>query len=109
MPWKRAPSCATGPLVSFNSRLGLPLRQTRLEESLSTRILLPIQKDAIRSPMLTSQKILGRSIYFISVAMVALPALTACAQNTAASPSGTQPPVAYASVNELNGILTELQ
>jgi hypothetical protein len=59
--------------------------------------------------MLTSQKILGRSIYFISVAMVALPALTACAQNTAASPSGTQPPVAYASVNELNGILTELQ
>jgi hypothetical protein len=37
MPWKRAPSCATGPhsyrrrLPSFNSRLASPLRQTRPE------------------------------------------------------------------------------
>ncbi len=36
MPWKRAPSCATGPtccegqLLLFNSRLALRLRQTRL-------------------------------------------------------------------------------
>ncbi len=33
----------------------------------------------------------------------------ASAQNTTAAPSGTQPPVAYASVSELNGILTQLQ
>jgi hypothetical protein len=72
---------------------------------------LPMHKDTIRSPMLTSQKILGRSLFsFISVVIVALPAVTACAQSaTASSSSGTQPPVAYASISELNGILTQLQ
>jgi hypothetical protein len=37
-----------------------------------------------------------------------LPAL-AVAQNSSGSSTGTQPPVPYASVNELNGILTPLQ
>jgi hypothetical protein len=34
MPWKRAPSCATGPLeiASFNSRLAWPPRQTLRNE-----------------------------------------------------------------------------
>jgi hypothetical protein len=61
--------------------------------------------------MLTSHTILGRSLLcFISIAVVALPTLAACEQDAVASPpSGTQPAVAYASVNELNGILTELQ
>src|SRR5271169_5134824 len=31
------------------------------------------------------------------------------AQNAASATSGTQPPVAYASISELNGILTPLQ
>ncbi len=33
MPWKRAPSCATGPheIAIVNSRLALPSRQTQLQ------------------------------------------------------------------------------
>ncbi|MGB8011770.1 MAG: hypothetical protein WCF68_09160 [Terriglobales bacterium] len=38
-----------------------------------------------------------------------VPPEIAAAQNTTGAASGTQPPVAYASVNELNGILTPLQ
>ncbi|HXM09253.1 MAG TPA: hypothetical protein VN946_04820 [Terriglobales bacterium] len=62
--------------------------------------------------MLTSQKIPGRSLFsFIAVVIVALTGVTARAQDAggSSSSSGTQPPVAYASVNELNGILAELQ
>jgi hypothetical protein len=112
MPWKRAPSCATGPLVSLNSRLGLLRRQTRLGESSSTRIWLTKHKDTIRSPMLTSRNILCRSLFLLlSIVIVVLPAATAYAQgaSSASSSSGQQPPVAYASVSELNGILTQLQ
>jgi hypothetical protein len=39
---------------------------------------------------------------------VLCPAMTT-AQSVASAPSGTQPPVAYASVSELNGILSQLQ
>jgi hypothetical protein len=113
MPWKRAPSCATGPLVSFNSRLGLPWRQTRLGECSSTRIWWIKHKDTIWSPMLTSRNILFRSLFFLAPGViVVLSAAAACAQGAAAASSSapsTQPPVAYASVSELNSILTQLQ
>jgi predicted nucleic acid-binding Zn-ribbon protein len=41
--------------------------------------------------------------------MVALASLTAGAQKATSAPSGTQPAVAYASVSELNTILSQLQ
>jgi hypothetical protein len=41
--------------------------------------------------------------------MVTLLAAAAGAQDSKGAASGTQPPVAYTSVNELNGILTQLQ
>jgi len=87
-------------------------RQTRLGESSSTRIWLTKHKDTIRSPMLTSRNILCRSLFLLlSIVIVVLPAATAYAQgaSSASSSSGQQPPVAYASVSELNGILTQLQ
>jgi hypothetical protein len=63
--------------------------------------------------MLISRNILVRSLFFLAPGViVAFPAATACAQGAAAgtlSSSGQQPPVAYASVSELNGILTQLQ
>ena len=59
--------------------------------------------------MLNSRNILIRSLFCLSAALAAVFAPAAGAQGTAGAPSGTQPPVAYASVNELNGILTQLQ
>lgn len=57
------------------------------------------------SPNLPPKKIFARS--FICL-VTALSSALACAQN-AGGPSGTQAPVAYASVSELNGILSQLQ
>jgi hypothetical protein len=63
--------------------------------------------------MSTSRNILTRSLFFLAPGVVVvLSAATACAQGAAGAPSSassTQPPVAYASVSELNGILTQLQ
>jgi hypothetical protein len=58
------------------------------------------------SPMLNPQNILVQSVLCF-IALLAPVMLNA--QNAPSSPSGTQPPVAYASVNELNGILSQLQ
>lgn len=56
--------------------------------------------------MSNSRNILVRSLFcFIAV----LAPATVGAQDAAGAPSGAQPPVAYASVSELNGILTQLQ
>jgi hypothetical protein len=60
--------------------------------------------------MLNSRNILVRSLPGLIVALAAGLALaTAGAQGTAGAPTGTQPPVAYASVSELNGILEQLK
>ncbi len=56
--------------------------------------------------MSNSRNIFVRS-FFILVAVLAPAA--AGAQDTTGQPTGAQPPVAYASVSELNGILTQLQ
>jgi len=54
----------------------------------------------------------SRNILVWSLLLCPIPLFTAAlaeAQTTAGAPSGTQPPVAYASVSELNGILSQLQ
>jgi hypothetical protein len=56
--------------------------------------------------MSNSRNIFVRS-FFILVAVLAPAA--AGAQDATGQPTGAQPPVAYASVSELNGILTQLQ
>jgi cytochrome c556 len=57
-------------------------------------------------PMSNPQNIVVRSLLcFIAV----FAPVRVSAQDAAGAPSGTQPPVAYASVNELNGILSQLQ
>jgi hypothetical protein len=56
--------------------------------------------------MSNPQKILVQSFFcFIALLAPSLP----YAQNTPGTAAGTQPPVAYASVSELNGILAQLQ
>src|SRR5713226_3741672 len=114
MPWKRAPSCATGPLVaegkllSFNSRLASSLRQTRLAWSMSNRIWLAKHKGHNRSPMSTLQNILVRSLFcFIFIAGFAIVLAAALAGRQDAA--GSQTPVAYASVSELNSIVEQLK
>jgi hypothetical protein len=57
--------------------------------------------------MLNSRNILVRSLLGLIVLLLA--ALAAGAQETTGAASGGQPPVAYASVSELNGILSQLQ
>jgi hypothetical protein len=57
-----------------------------------------------RSPLLNSRNIVVWPLLFL-IALVAVSA----AQVSPGAASGQQPPVAYASVNELNGILTQLQ
>ncbi|MGO9404295.1 MAG: hypothetical protein ACLPVW_12605 [Terriglobales bacterium] len=57
--------------------------------------------------MLNSRNILLRSLLPCLIALIA--AALAQAQAAAGAPSGAQPPVAYASVSELNGILAQLQ
>lgn len=59
--------------------------------------------------MLNSRNILVRLLLGLILLLVLLAALTAGAQQTTGAASGGQPPVAYASVNELNGILAQLQ
>jgi len=56
--------------------------------------------------MSNSQNILVRSLLCL---IAALTPATADAQNANGAQTGTQPPVAYASVNELNGILEQLK
>ena len=58
--------------------------------------------------MSNSRNILVRSLPLLILIALLTPAL-AGAQNAAGAASGGQPPVAYASVSELNGILTQLQ
>ncbi len=57
--------------------------------------------------MLNSRNIVVRLLLHSFIALLA--AAVAQAQATAGAPSGAQPPVAYASVSELNGILAQLQ
>ena len=60
--------------------------------------------------MLNSRNIFVRSLpCLIAVLAAAFAPATAPAQDAAAVPSGAQPPVAYASVSELKGILAQLQ
>jgi cytochrome c556 len=60
--------------------------------------------------MSKSRNILGRSLPCLIAALAAVLAPPpAVAQDTAGASTGAQPPVAYASVSELNGILTQLQ
>jgi hypothetical protein len=56
--------------------------------------------------MSNSRKIIVSSLFCLIAGL--LPALSV-AQEASGAAAGTQPPVAYASVNELNGILTPLQ
>jgi hypothetical protein len=58
--------------------------------------------------MLNSRRIPVSSLLCL-IALAALAPAAAGAQNSSGAASVTQPPVAYASVNELNGILTQLQ
>jgi hypothetical protein len=58
--------------------------------------------------MLNSRRIAFGSLYCL-IALTAALAPAAGAQNSTGVASGTQPPVAYTSVSELNGILTQLQ
>jgi len=60
--------------------------------------------------MLNSRNIFVRSLpCLIAVLAAAFAPATAPAQDAAGAPSGAQPPVAYASVSELKGILAQLQ
>lgn len=60
--------------------------------------------------MLNSRNILFGTFFSLAAVLAAGFAPTAAgAQEAASAPSGAQPPVAYASVGELNGILTGLQ
>jgi hypothetical protein len=56
--------------------------------------------------MLNPYNIFVRSLFCL---ICAFAPVVASAQNAAGTPAGTQPPVAYASVSELNGILSQLQ
>ena len=60
--------------------------------------------------MFNSRNFLVQTLFFLITSLI--PCLTPArvgAQESPSSPTATQPPVAYASVNELNGILTPLQ
>lgn len=59
--------------------------------------------------MLNSRRIPVSSLLCLIALTAALAASATGAQNSSGATSGNQPPVAYASVNELNGILTQLQ
>src|SRR5208337_4568219 len=91
----------------FHSRLAAPPRQTRLGQRTSTRIGLALIPGSNWSPMVNSRNIFVRLLLPCLIALLA--AGLARAQATAGAPSVEQPPVAYASVSELNGILAQLQ
>jgi len=50
-----------------------------------------------------------RAAMVATLLVIAFATATAAAQQAGAAPSGAQPPVAYSSVNELNGILTQVK
>src|SRR6266849_2741322 len=104
---RHRPTWCGGQLLSFNSRLASPPRQTRLAWSASNRIWLAKHKGHNRSPMSNSRNILVRSLFcFIFIAGLAAALAPAAGAQEAA---GAQPPVAYASVRELNSILEQLK
>src|ERR1700674_1182612 len=105
---RHRPTWCGGQLLSFNSRLALSPRQTRLAWSMSNRIWLAKHKGHNRSPMSNSQNILVRSLFcFIVIAGFAVVLAPALAGRQDAA--GSQPPVAYASVSELNSIVEQLK
>src|SRR5260221_3894147 len=60
--------------------------------------------------MANSRIIFVRSLFCLIAVLTALLTLAAAnPQESAGAPAGTHPPVAYASVSELNGILTQLE
>ncbi len=59
--------------------------------------------------MLNSRNILVRSLLDLILLVMLLTVLAAGAQEATGAAPGGQPPVAYASVSELNGILSQLQ
>jgi hypothetical protein len=59
--------------------------------------------------MANSRNILARSLFWLIAVLIALFAPAAGAQESAGAAAAAQPPVAYASVSELNGILAQLQ
>ncbi len=59
--------------------------------------------------MLNSRNVLVRLFLCLMTALVMVLAPVAAAQDATGAATGAQPPVAYASVSELNGILAQLQ
>ena len=59
--------------------------------------------------MLNSRNVLVHLLPCLMAALVMVLAPTAAAQDATGAATGAQPPVAYASVSELNGILAQLQ
>jgi hypothetical protein len=101
MPWKRAPSCATGPRKNREGTTGFILAQ------LSRRVKLiyhnGINVSTYWSPMSHVRK---TAFFLVAFPLVLLTAAWAQTTNPGAAIS---PPIAYASVNELNTILGQLR
>jgi hypothetical protein len=106
---RHRPTLSCGEMLLLNSRLASSSRQTRLQRAASTRIGL-LKTSTLSEPMFNSQNFLVQTLFFLITSLIAcLTPTRAGAQESPSSPTGAQPPVAYASVNELNGILTPLQ
>ena len=108
MPWKRAPSCATGPRLSGDLLSGTNVEGRSPQFSLT----FPAESnsDAIyltKRIRLNSQPGLHmncRSLPIIAACLLVF-AIAAVAQNQPAAPA----PVSYSSVNQLNTLLGQLQ
>jgi hypothetical protein len=115
MPWKRAPSCATGPFHQdgkatdreINSRLhGLDSQTTAQSVG-----IIHFAK-TVRMSMLNAIEGLVRTMNRASVGMreyfLLLPLFLAAASAQSTAPN-QQPPVPYSSANQLNQLLTQLE
>src|SRR6266849_9538777 len=93
---RHRPTWCGGQLLSFNSRLASPPRQTRLAWSTSNRIWLAKHKGHNRSLMSNSRNILVQSL-FCFIFIGGLSAVLAPAAAGAQDAPAVQPPVAYTS------------
>jgi hypothetical protein len=114
MPWKRAPNCATGPLSGkylscshINSRPRLRQSQTHARYILRNcgkfTILNHVTHESSITAFQTLMKASLKTLRFLPV--LALACIAALAQG----PSAGQVPVSYASVNQLNTVLGNLE
>src|SRR5258708_7191917 len=116
MPWKRAPSCATGPLPKGGylkflrcCNFRLPAWDSQTRDRRCPGKLPTFAKNGKIGILDRNRMNITSIIHLRCILLLPLLLAAANAQNAPANPSGGAQPVSYASMNQLNSLLSQLE